>query len=560
VNYNNSAGNVQLQVVNTPATTAENWNGGTGNWSTATGWSSGAVPTFYSDVGIGLTNSGNVTLNQDGTINSLAIHNGNTLQYQAATARTLTVGTNVTVDSGGALSMTTGGDKLTVGGTVGNTGTMTVGGGTTLNLVNLGNAANALTNQSGGQLQLAGSLIAAQGAVVNNAGATVTMQGGSLTAPSFSNAGTTSGFGTIVPAVANTGLVQASGGTLTAQNGIQGAGNITINPAATLDLSQSAAGSSAATLAVNGNLNLGAQNLTVSTAYTNANFGTGNNFNKDANVTGPGQILAAGNVAQAVTGGQVTNGTGPTPTLALGNVHVGSSTSANYTIANTGSSGPSLSGAIQTSVNGGNITNSALSGSGVTAQNFGPLATGGSTSPLTVTYAPTTAGALTGQAVHVANNFGNVAEQTMSITGAAYALASPTVTSSLTPQFNFGVVQVGQTINDPLSIKNVQVASNAAFQEGLSASFGTPSTSFLTTNGGTITNLAPGATDNSSLVVSLHPTNTGTVSGAVPLTLTSVAVAGTGLSNTDLSQNLNYVWQFSGTGDQSGKPEYYADL
>ena len=76
VNYNNSAGNVQLQVVNTPATTAENWNGGTGNWSTGSGWSSGSSPTFYSDVGIGLTASGNVTLNQDGTINSLAIHNG----------------------------------------------------------------------------------------------------------------------------------------------------------------------------------------------------------------------------------------------------------------------------------------------------------------------------------------------------------------------------------------------------------------------------------------------------------------------------------------------------
>jgi hypothetical protein len=47
-------------------------------------------------------------------------------------------------------------------------------------------------------------------------------------------------------------------------------------------------------------------------------------------------------------------------------------------------------------------------------------------------------------------------------------------------------------------------------------------------------------------MVSLHPTSTGTLSAAVPLTLTSVAVAGTGLSNTDLSQNLNYVWQFSG--------------
>ena len=336
---------------------------------------------------------------------------------------------------------------------------------------------------------------------------------------------------------------------LTAQNGVQGtAGNITVTPAATLDLSQSTTGSSAATLAVNGNLNLGAQNLAVATAYTNANFGTGNSFDKSANVTGPGQILAAGNVAQAVSGGQVTNGTGATPTLALGNVHVGNSTSASYTIANTGSSGPFLSGAIQTSVNSGNITNSALSGSGVTAQNFAPVATGVSTSPFTVTYAPTTAGALSGQAVHIANNFSNVAEQTMSITGAAYALASPTVASSLTPQFNFGVVQVGQTVHDPLTITNSLVAGNPAFQEGLNANFGTPSTGFLTTNGGAITNLAAGQSNGTSMVVNLTPTNTGTVSGTVPVSFASNGSGTSGLGITPLSgQNLNYVWSFSGT-------------
>jgi hypothetical protein len=207
-----------------------------------------------------------------------------------------------------------------------------------------------------------------------------------------------------------------------------------------------------------------------------------------------------------------------------------------------------LSGAIQTSVNGGNITNSALSGSGVTAQNFGPVATGVSTSPFTVTYAPTTAGALSGQAVHIANNFSNVAEQTMSITGAAYALASPTVASSLTPQFNFGVVQVGQTVHDPLTITNSLVAGNAAFQEGLNASFGTPSTGFLTTNGGAITNLAAGQSNGTSMVVNLTPTNTGTVSGTVPVSFASNGSGTSGLGITPLSgQNLNYVWSFSGT-------------
>jgi hypothetical protein len=140
------------------------------------------------------------------------------------------------------------------------------------------------------------------------------MQGGTLSAPSFTNSGTTTGFGTIAPIIANGGNVQASGGTLTAQNGIQGtSGNVTVNPGATLDLSQSRTGSSAAALAVNGSLNLGSQNLTVSSSYSNANFGTGNSFNKLANVTGAGEILAAGDVAQAVTGAKVINGTGATP-------------------------------------------------------------------------------------------------------------------------------------------------------------------------------------------------------------------------------------------------------
>src|SRR5208283_5217750 len=143
------------------------------------------------------------------------------------------------------------------------------------------------------------------------------------------------------------------------------------------------------------------------------------------------------------------------------------SASANYSIANTGTSGPSLIGAIQTNVNGGNITNGALSGSGVTAQNFGPIATGTSTSPLTVTYAPIAAGALSGQAVHLANNFGNVGEQTLSITGAAYNLAS---SSTITP-INFGVLHVGApTASIALSITNMAPAG--AFSEGLDSSFG----------------------------------------------------------------------------------------
>ena len=63
--YNVAAGNVTLEVVTTPQTTADNWIGGsTGNWSTSGDWSV-RVPTFFSDVTI---DNASVTLSQDATI------------------------------------------------------------------------------------------------------------------------------------------------------------------------------------------------------------------------------------------------------------------------------------------------------------------------------------------------------------------------------------------------------------------------------------------------------------------------------------------------------------
>jgi hypothetical protein len=54
-----------------------------------------------------------------------------------------------------------------------------------------------------------------------------------------------------------------------------------------------------------------------------------------------------------------------------------------------------------------------------------------------VIYAPTIAGALAGQAVHIANNFDNVASQTLAVTGAAYDFASPAI-SPATVSFTHG--------------------------------------------------------------------------------------------------------------------------
>ena len=104
-----------------------------------------------------------------------------------------------------------------------------------------------------------------------------------------------------------------------------------------------------------GNLALGSQNIVVAHGYDNSNFGAGNSFNRRAGVTGAGQIRASGDVAQTIAGVNVINGTTATPSLTIGNVHVGATTF-NYTVNNIGTNGPSLRGALQTSVNGGNIT------------------------------------------------------------------------------------------------------------------------------------------------------------------------------------------------------------
>ena len=256
---------------------------------------------------------------------------------------------------------------------------------------------------------------------INNHGL-VELGGGTFTAPSYANSGTTRGFGAVIPLINNSGLVQASGGTLTVTGGIAGStGSVKIDSSGTLMLG---AGSSAGTLihngAASGSLNLGSNNITVFKDYQNASFGTGNSFNNRANVTGTGQILAAGatpGAAQTLSGNIVGGTTSGNGVMNFGNVHVGSSVTQNYQIGNANSGGPDLRGAIQTTVNGGNLTDARLSGSGVTAGNYGPITFGGNSGNLAVTFNAASAGALSGQQVHVLNNFGNTNAQNLSITG-----------------------------------------------------------------------------------------------------------------------------------------------
>ncbi len=529
-NYNVNSGNVELTTVATPATTAESWNGGAGTWSTGADWSGAAAPLSYSDVTIGAAGGGAVTLNQDGTINSLAVQNGNALQYQSAAPAALTVGQNVSVGSGGSLALAATGDRLTVGGTLDNGGTLTSAAGSTIEVMNFGGAANAVNNT--GALTLDG-MLEGSGALANAAGATVTLQGGTIATSQIVNAGSTSGYGTVVPTVNNSGTLTASGGTLTVQGGFTGNGTVQTGTNGTLSLG---ADSATGTLVNNGALALNGHSITISTAYVNGAAGTGNAFNNHAGVSGSGQILAAGTDPSAAQTVAVNDGAASSGNVVMnfGNMRVGTSQTQTYTIGNADSGGPTLMGAIQTAAGGGSVTDARLSGSGVTAQNWGPVQAGQQSSAYQVTFSAASAGALNGQTVHVANNFDNTNSQNISITGAAYAQAVGQLnnTTSNPDTFNFGTIQVGQTVtSSPLSITNTATGPSG-YVEDLNASFaavgansGTGAANIVG-NGG-IDGLVAGGTNDSTMSISVTGTAAGSIQSGIGVNFyTAGTVAG----------------------------------
>src|SRR6185295_3326723 len=151
----------------------------------------------------------------------------------------------------------------------------------------------------------------------------------------------------------NSGTLNINAGTMLFTSGTTGpTGTVNVASGATY---QHTANSTMGTLHTAGTLNLGANTLTIFGDYDNANFGSGNAFNRRANVVVSGtgnRLIAGGDANQGIAGANVANGNTATPTVMIGNVHVGSTTYT-YNIANTGTTGPALRGAIQTSVNGG---------------------------------------------------------------------------------------------------------------------------------------------------------------------------------------------------------------
>ena len=218
-------------------------------------------------------------------------------------------------------------------------------------------------------------------------------------------------------------------------------------------------------------LNLNTQNLTITTDYTNAQSGTGNAFDRRAGVSGTGLILAGGDATQTITGAGVSNGNTANATLTLGNVRVGSTTF-NYQVANTGTTGSSLRGAIQTNVNGASLTDIRLSGTGVSAGNYPTGAPGNSTGDLAVTFTTASAGTvapLTGQVLNLTSNFSNITDQKLNIVFGSGAAAYNVAVGNATSPVQIAAQRVGGSNTAALSVANS--AAPGAFSEDLNASF-----------------------------------------------------------------------------------------
>ena len=458
-------------------------------------WGTSAPASWVVNAGGVLDNSvGNTQLQNTVTMNGGTLSNsgGGILQSNGIIRGTGTV-SGVIAEGG----ITASGGLLTVDGTTG-TGVTAASAGWTSSVGSTLDLKGNINFQPYGAFPAAPTL--------NTSGGTVQLDSASINTPSNSGSIWTGGNGTVeahtgvntvngnfIPSGSDnsTSNVQVdTGATLKLNNGVAGVAAVTAN---TLTLQHGAALSS-----------VGANNVvSVRTDYVNADWGSGNSFNPNANVTGAAIDAAGTGPFQTITGSAVTNGATTTPTLALGAVHVGDSTSQSFAIKNTGTNDPSLRGAVQTT----GLTDGQLSG--VTAGNFGPIASGSSTGPYSVAFNASTAGALTNQSIAVVSNFANVPTQTIDVTGAAYHYADPVWSKTGGAgtfsgggdayMLDLGTLHNGVTTTADLQILNQLFADDlgGSYTDLLGGSFNTQvlhGTAFDLTGFGTLGGLAAGGT------------------------------------------------------------------
>ncbi len=342
------------------------------------------------------------------------------------------------VATGGELDLI--GKTNSITGTISGTGTLGFGGTTTLNtgtVLDVGHIAllNKATLNIAASVGFAGTFdvvgtasVAGAGTFTNTGLFEATGKGVGTISDPFANTGTISVAATDSLAfsggLANTGLILDSG-TFTDTAALTG-GSLTLGASGTSAVIASMAGAGNSTLATlttaGGALNTSGTTLTVTGDYNNTAAGTGNGYMPFAGVTG---TINGKGTQLGVIG---VNGTTITSVNGTLTIAIKAGGSAQFEVENTGAAGAAaLRGALQTTVNGGHITATGLSGSGVTASDYGPIAAGANSSIYTINYS---SGALTGQAIHLASDFANVAGLTIDIVAAPANAVAPAALST----------------------------------------------------------------------------------------------------------------------------------
>lgn len=345
-----------------------------------------------------------------------------------------------------------------------------------------------------GVIELRNGAIHGGFAALRNAG-TIKLDGGILAPRVLNNAAgaVIVGTGEVRVRVENAGTIRASGGPLLLAQGVGGAnGTLQIDAGAKLVLGGTATNETGRLRHLGTALDLGANALRVTKDYENIKFGVGNDFDPLANVSGAKGITSVGATQALIIDGVTRQDLDLK--LDFGLVRGGTTRTLTYQIANLGVAGAStdLRGAIQTRFGTEGISDARLTGSGVTAQNFGPLAGGSSTG----TYAVTFGGAgrrLDDQSIRILNNFNDVKDQIVTFTGSTTALAvgdAAAVPSGGTP-VDLGRFRVG--VSAPSRSFDVTNTTTGAGAERLGIGSVTTSGNF-TVSGIASALTAPGAT------------------------------------------------------------------
>jgi hypothetical protein len=161
------------------------------------------------------------------------------------------------------------------------------------------------------------------------------------------------------------------------------------------------------------------------------------------------------------------------------------------------------------------------------------------------------------------NNFDDVRDQTLTLTGAAYGLAE----ASSINDVDFGTVHVGDVLSQYLSVANTAPSPSGYYDKLNAAAAGMPGDA---TASGSFSLLAPGATSSVDLVVNMSSATAGAKHGTVTIGLTSDGTGTSGLGLTALADQIidvdavvnNYanaaILMKSGDGTFSGGGTHYS--